>query len=143
MDGKEYFIVFNKKDLLTDPLQAKIALNKYPNSFMVSSFDKEEMVNLRHAIINYFLEKQDHYDLFIPYDQGQFHSVVLSQTNVLNQENHQDGIFYRVRIPQFIFDKLGLSQFITAPKGGPASEAALLKSTASKINNDSKIDDGD
>jgi GTP-binding protein HflX len=121
---KETLIVFNKKDLLNDPIKAKITKRIHPNSYVVSSFNDEDMRNLRSHIINYFLEKQDQYDLFVPYDEGAAHSSVASKTNIIKTSNHEKGIFYRVRVPDFIFNQLGLQDFILKPED---SETILSK----------------
>lgn len=124
VEDKEKLIVFNKKDLLNDPIKAKITKRIHPNSYVVSSFNDEDMKNLRSHIINYFLEKQDQYDLFVPYDEGAAHSSVASKTNIIKTSNHEKGIFYRVRVPDFIFNQLGLQDFILKPE---ESETILSK----------------
>lgn len=124
VEDKEKLIVFNKKDLLNDPIKAKITKRIHPNSYVVSSFNDEDMRNLRSHIINYFLEKQDQYDLFVPYDEGAAHSSVASKTNIIKTSNHEKGIFYRVRVPDFIFNQLGLQDFILKPED---SETILSK----------------
>ncbi len=93
----------------------KIILRKYPNSFLVSSFDPEDMKALRSHIVEYFLKKQAQYDLFIPYEDGAAHSAVLSKANVVSTHNHEKGIFYRIRVPDFIFRNLGVQKYILAP----------------------------
>lgn len=113
---KEKIIVFNKKDLLNDPIKSKIIKRIHPNSFVVSSFNDDDMRNLRKEVINYFLEKQDQYDLFVPYDEGAAHSSVASKTNIIKTSNHEKGIFYRVRVPDFIFNQLGLHEFVLKPE---------------------------
>ncbi|MCF8058728.1 MAG: GTPase HflX [Bacteriovoracaceae bacterium] len=113
---KEKFIVFNKKDLLNDPIKAKIIKRVHPDSYVVSSFSDEDMRSLRSHVINYFLDKQDQYDLFVPYDEGAAHSSVASKTNIMKTSNHEKGIFYRVRVPDFIFNQLGLHQFVLKPE---------------------------
>jgi GTP-binding protein HflX len=113
---KEKFIVFNKKDLLNDPIKAKIIKRVHSNSYVVSSFNDEEMRDLRSRIINYFLDKQNQYDLFVPYDEGAAHSSVASKTNIIKSSNYQKGIFYRVRVPDFIFNQLGLHDFVLKPE---------------------------
>lgn len=115
VQDKEQLIVFNKKDLLNDPVRARIIMRNYPNSFLVSSYDEDDMKSLREHIINFFLSKQDHYDLFIPYENGEAHSRVRSNANILNTQSHEQGIFYRIRIPDFIFQQLGLNKFILGP----------------------------
>lgn len=116
VDQKETIIVFNKKDLQQDELLKKIALRKYPDSFLVSSFDPNDMENLRVFIIDFFLRKQTPYDLFVPYEDGSSHSLINSKTNVRNTSHHEKGIFYRVIVPDFIFGGLGLQKYILAPE---------------------------
>jgi GTP-binding protein HflX len=115
IEEKEQIIVFNKKDLLNDPVRARIIMRNYPNSFLVSSYDAQDMKNLRDYVINFFLLKQDHYDLFVPYEAGEAHSRIRANANVMNSISHEQGIFYRIRIPDFIFQQLGLNEFILAP----------------------------
>lgn len=113
---KQKMIIFNKKDLLKDEIQKKIILRTYPHSHIVSSFDPDDMKNLRNIVINYFLEKQNVYDLFVPYTDGSAHSVIPGKSNIISQHSHETGIFYRIRIPQFIFNNLGIHQYILAPE---------------------------
>lgn len=115
VENKERIIVFNKKDQLDDDLLKKIILRKYPNSFLVSSYDPNDMLALRAHIIEYFLSKQQHYDLFIPYEDGSAHSAIISKTNIVKTSNHEKGIFYRIRVPDFIFGNLGVQKYILAP----------------------------
>ncbi len=112
----ERIIVFNKKDLLNDPIKAKIIKRVHPNSYVVSSYDQKDMNMLRTEVINYFLEKQEKYDLFIPYEAGSAHAAVASKTNIIKTSNHETGIFYRVRVPDFIFNQLGLHDFVLKPE---------------------------
>ncbi len=111
VSDKETLIIFNKIDKLDDPLKAKIIKRTYPNSFLISSFNKEQIDDLRSHVINYFLDKQEKYDLFIPYDAGAAHSLVVSKTNIMKTANLERGIFYRIRVPDFIFQPLDLNQY--------------------------------
>ncbi len=115
VSDKEQLIVFNKRDLLNDPIKEKIIKRSHANSFVVSSFNAEDVKALRSHVINWFLEKQNKYDLFVPYEDGETHSIVAGKTNILSSHNHEKGIFYRVRVPAFIFDSLRLNSFILAP----------------------------
>jgi len=112
---KEQLIVFNKSDLLQDQIKKMLIKRKYPNSFIVSSYNTDDMKSLRTHIIDYFLQKQDHYDLFIPYEDGAAHSAIRSKTNITNTSTHEKGIFYRIRVPDFIFGSLGLHKYILGP----------------------------
>ena len=112
---KEQIVVFTKKDKIQDPFLPKIVMRNLKASFLVSTFDDEDITNLREYIVNYFLEKQDHYDLFIPYQEGDAHSKIRGKANIIKTTNHEKGIFYRIRIPGFIFSQLGLKDFVLAP----------------------------
>lgn len=116
IDDKPKILIFNKKDLLANPANAKVKTRKYESSFIVSSYNEEDMKNLREYIINYFLSKQDYYDLFIPYERGDLHATLASQTNILNRASHDKGIFYRVRVPSTLFSRLGVKDYILSPE---------------------------
>jgi len=114
---KEKIIIFNKKDKLKNSFEDKIAKRTHVNSFVVSSFDKEDMDNLRDWIINYFLEKQESYDLFVPYELGNIHSLVNSQTNIRVNKPHDHGIYYKVKSPKFLFEQLHeLKDYLLSPE---------------------------
>jgi len=116
IEEKDQIVVFTKKDKIADPFLPKIVMRNFKASFLVSTLDDSDMLDLREYIINYFLDKQAHFDLFIPYEQGTAHSKVIANANIINTENHENGIFYRIRIPDFIFNQLGLQEFILAPQ---------------------------
>lgn len=115
IEDKEKLIVFNKSDILDDKMKSQIIKRSYPSSFVISSFNQDDIKNLRSHIVNYFLEKQNKHDLFIPYDAGLAHSLVVSKTNVLKQATFEKGIFYRICAPDFIFDPLALKNYIIGP----------------------------
>ncbi|MBT4790588.1 MAG: hypothetical protein HON90_03375, partial [Halobacteriovoraceae bacterium] len=108
-------IVFTKKDLITDPFLPKIVMRNLKASFLVSALNDDDIFNLRNYVIEYFLSKQEHFDLFIPYEDGLAQSNVLSNANIINTHHHEKGTYFRIRIPSFIFNKLGLSSYILAP----------------------------
>ncbi len=115
LDDKKKIIVFNKRDLNNDMLREKIALKNYPDSFVVSSLYENDIKHLREFIIEYFLSQQSTYELFIPYGDGVGHSVVSSKTNIVHTSHLEEGIFYKVRIPEFIYESLQLFKYQTAP----------------------------
>ncbi len=112
LNDKPTLLVFNKKDLLQDKLKLSIIQKSYPGSFIVSSLDVNDMTALKDHIINYFLSKQEHYDLFVPYQDGNIHSKIVGKTNIISTQNHEKGIFYRIKVPDFIFNSLGLCSYI-------------------------------
>lgn len=115
IEDKEKLIVFNKADILDDKMKSQIIKRSYPSSFVISSFNADDIKNLRTHIVNYFLDKQNKYDLFIPYDEGLAHSLIVSKTNVLKSATFEKGIFYRICAPDFIFDPLALKNYIIGP----------------------------
>ena len=116
IEEKDQIIVFTKKDKIESPFLPKIAMRNFKASFLVNSLDKDDVENLREYVINYFLSKQDVYDLFIPYDDGNAHSKLLSQANIVKQHYHENGTFYRARIPDFLFNQLALNDYLLSPK---------------------------
>jgi len=115
LKDKERMIVFNKKDLVESVHTLKIIQRSYPGCFVVSSLNEEDIANLRSHIIKYFLSKQDVFDLFIPYDQGSAMAKIAKNANIETTFHHERGIFYRIRIPKFIFDELSLHSYLLAP----------------------------
>lgn len=111
IEEKETVIVFNKLDQVDDPFLPKLLKNKYPNSFYVSSLNKQNMEELREDIIEIILRKLAHYDLFVPYQDGEVHSKILNNTNIVKTTNHDQGIFYRIRTPEFVFNRLNIGKF--------------------------------
>jgi GTP-binding protein HflX len=112
---KKTIYVFNKKDLVADLKQKSIYLHKYNPKFVVSSFNAEDMDSLRQSIIDHFLAQQTPLDIFVPYEDGQTHSIVMGKTNVLITRNHETGIYYRIRVPEFILNSLDLKRFQIGP----------------------------
>ena len=111
---KERIVVFNKKDLLKDPFTHKIIKRTHQNSFVISSFDKEDVKNLRKHIIDYFLADQETIDLFVPYEDGESHSIIAAKMNLIKSIHHEKGIYYRIKAPDFIFKPTPLNKYILA-----------------------------
>lgn len=129
VSDRETLIVFNKKDLLADPIKAKIIKRLHPNSFVVSSFNEIDMKKLREHIVNFFLEKQEKYDVFIPYTEGAVHASIAAKTNVIKTSHHEKGTYYKVRVPDFIFNKLGLKKYLLSPEEIISYSNKSLKNT--------------
>ena len=115
INEKEKLIVFNKIDLVEDQIKLKIIKRTHENSFLVSAYNENDMQSLKNSIIDKILEKLDHFDVFIPYEQGHLHSQILKQTNILKTTNHDNGIFYRIRTPEFVFNQLGVNKYLLGP----------------------------
>ncbi len=116
LKDRDRIIIFTKKDLLKDEMRAKIITRSYPNSFLISAFDAEAIEKLREHIVNYFLDQQQSYELFVPYVNGETHAKVLANTNVNKTTHYDNGTFYKVRVPEFLFEGLNLHPFVLGPK---------------------------
>ncbi len=113
IEEKKQIMVFTKKDKVLDQFLPKLQMRKYEASFFVSTYNEEDMKELKAFVIDYFLKKQEVHELFIPYDRGEAHSLVSSQTNIIKISHHETGIFYAIKVPTFIFERLNLSQYKT------------------------------
>ena len=113
---KDQIVVFTHKDKIKDPFFPKIAMRNLQASFLMDSLNPEDLLSLREYVINYFLSKQELYDIFVPYANGDVHSKVMANTNIVKTENHESGIYYKIRVPSFIFNKLALKDYILAPE---------------------------
>lgn len=113
---KDQIVVFTHRDELKNDFLPKIAMRNLKASFSVDSHNMDDIQNLREYIIEYFLAEQQVSDLFIPYTDGAAHSIVMGNANVIATKNHDSGIYYRIRIPDFIFNQLKLKQFVLAPE---------------------------
>ncbi len=116
LNNKEKIFVFNKKDKVENLLKVKVKTHKYKNSFIVSSYDKQDVKDLREYIIDFFLSKQDLFDLFVPYELGDIHSKIQKFTNILSTKNYEKGIYYRVRTPDTLFQRLDITNFLLSPQ---------------------------
>ena len=115
LQNKKHMFVFTKKDKLNNPFIASIKIRPYPHSYVVSSFQAEDMLKLRQIIVDELLKDQNFYDLLIPYEDGLAHAKIKKNTNILKIGNHEKGIFYRVKTFEHIFFKLSLKEYVLAP----------------------------
>ena len=58
---------------------------------------------------------------------SQVHSKIVSKTNLISTSNHEKGVFYRIRIPHFIFDSLNIHKYILAPND-PIFDEIMIES---------------
>ncbi len=108
---KAKFYIFNKRDQIQNDLLLKVQLRKYPHYVLVSTLDDQDMKELRTKILEYFLSRQNHYDFFIPFEDGLSHSQIKKLTNVVTTSVHEKGLFYRVRTPEYIYQRLGFQHY--------------------------------
>lgn len=116
---REKMLVMNKSDLLETKFEATVKARSYQDSFVVSTYDDQQMKDLREKMIQFFLDKQLAYDLFVEYKLGEVHAMIKAQTNVVITHHFEKGIHYRVKLPQFLFDSLPLKKYCLKPEDWP------------------------
>jgi GTP-binding protein HflX len=57
-----------------------------------------------------------HMTYLSPYEEGAAHARLMGNANIINSVNHEKGIFYRIRIPDFIFNQLNFNKYILNPE---------------------------
>jgi GTP-binding protein HflX len=124
LQDKEKIYVFTKKDLVKNELLLKVLVSSYNPHFIVSTYDTNDMTNLRQFIIDQLLSKLERYDLFIPYTEGSLHSLLQAKTNIIHTANHQDGIYYQIRIAPYLIQKLNLTSFLLPPNDSLVYESS-------------------
>lgn len=112
---KEKMIVFNKSDLLKGPFEGGLKSRNYQDSFVVSTLNDQHMKDLRKSMIDFFLDKQQAYDLFVDYSLGNIHAKIKGQTNIIKTHHYEKGIHYHIKVPQFLFASLGLNKYCLKP----------------------------
>lgn len=116
---KEKMLVFNKSDLLKNNFEGNIKARSYQDSFVVSTLDDAQMKDLREKMINFFIDKQATFDLFVEYELGEIHAKIKAQTNIVKSHHFEKGIHYHVKLPQFLFDSLDLKKYCLKPEDWP------------------------
>ena len=89
-------IVFNKKDRMNENPRAHDVLKKYPEHLLVSSFEAQDIETTKNYLLSAFSKMQQQMTLFIPYTDGQAHARIQELGNVLESENLEQGIRYKV-----------------------------------------------
>lgn len=111
---KPKFIVFTKKDMLQSPFLPHLSKKLYQESFLLNTKDQQEILNLKQHIVDFFLSTQPIYEIFVPYQDSKAHSTVRANTNIMNEVHHEEGIFYKFKTADFLFEKLNLQRFLTS-----------------------------
>jgi len=88
-------IVFNKMDLIDDPLLPRILKKAYPNSIVVSAQSREDAVRLREHIYHYFENDMVQAKLKVAHSNHEAISLIYNLCLVLdsNYESNDDIIF--------------------------------------------------
>ena len=89
---KEYFIIFNKVDLINDKNLIKMLSVKYPNSIFVSRIKKDNMKLILDKIKSYMNKKYISKKIKIPYNKTYILNTIYNQFNILKRRDNKDSI---------------------------------------------------
>jgi len=89
---KEYFIIFNKVDLINDKNLIKMLSVKYPNSIFVSGIKKDNMKLILDKIKSYMNKKYISKKIKIPYNKTYILNTIYNQFNILKRRDNKDSI---------------------------------------------------
>lgn len=100
-------LVFNKTDLLEDPLLPKIMKAAYKNSIFVSAHSEADMARLRRHVFRFFEENLVQATLEVSSEDQATLSIIYKACLVLNTDyNEQDKVTFTVRATPAVLAKL-------------------------------------
>jgi GTP-binding protein HflX len=100
-------LVFNKLDLVEDPLLPKILKAAYKNSIFVSAHSEQDMARLRRHVFRFFEENLVQATLEVPSDDQATLSIIYKACLVLSSDyNEQDKVIFTVRATPAVLAKL-------------------------------------
>lgn len=106
---KPRMVVLNKIDLLK-PGQKNLVRLISPGSLRISAYQKEEVLQLREKIMNFFIQHLELWEVLIPYGD-RVSSKIHEIAKILRQRHLEKGTFYRVRIDATWAKKLSLEKY--------------------------------
>ncbi len=100
-------LVFNKIDRIENELLPKIIRKNFPTSALVSSFSKEDMLQLREKILNHFKHEFLCERLFIPINEEKTLSYIHSNCLIIDSDySRLDGIEFEVKASRLVLQRL-------------------------------------
>lgn len=95
-----HLLVLNKRDNLSDSEQAAL-LNEFPEAFMLSTRNEDDLLKLRAKILSYFESDMVDVDFFIPYTAQQgFIGDVRDKARVLSESHDEKGSTLKIRVKE-------------------------------------------
>ena len=96
VNNKEYFIIFNKIDLISDEKLIKNLKSLYPNSLFISAYQN---INTNH-ILKFIKRKINQQNITktirISYNQGKIINDIYNRCEILDQNDYDDYIEFKV-----------------------------------------------
>jgi GTPase len=100
-------LVFNKLDLVEDPLLPKILKAAYRNSIFVSAHAEDDMVRLRRHVFKYFEENLVQATLEVSSEDQMTLSIIYKACLIIGSDyTDQDKVVFTVRATPAVLAKL-------------------------------------
>ncbi len=96
-DAVPELVAFNKADLAVD---AKVLVDRYPGSVLISATSGEGLDDLRHAVGDRLRALAQVVELVVPYERGDVLAAIHREGEVLMEEHDGEGSRIRVRVDQ-------------------------------------------
>ncbi len=103
IENKPTILVFNKIDNLEESADIAIIQNEYPDAIFIGA--KQGLnINLLLDTFKKFNDHQSSYvQMFVPYSEMQIIGKIYGKAEILERNDHDDGIFLRLKIQKDIF----------------------------------------
>jgi GTPase len=98
-------LLFNKCDRL-GPGEEEALRAKRPESWFTAAHEPERLATLHARIVRWFAERDPEFELFVPWSRSSLMGQVHGGTTVVNETFEDDGVRYRIRASQAVFEKL-------------------------------------
>lgn len=111
LSDKPRITVLNKLDQISDRSGRNRVRLISPGALAISALDVEDVKRLRQAILDYFHQRLELWEVVIPYHESKLESKLHDFGSIEVQRHLEKGTFYRIRIEKSIAKKLELERF--------------------------------
>ena len=95
-NNKEYFIIFNKMDLISDKQIIKKLKLTYPNALFISAYKNININHILESIRNRINKNNIVKTICVSYDKGKILNEIYTQCKILSQKDYDDHIEFQV-----------------------------------------------
>lgn len=111
LEEKDQIQVINKMDQVSNIHIKKIIS---PGAIQISALREEDMVRLRHFILEHFKKRLESWDVVLPYKEARLEALLHAYGSISNKKYLKSGVFYRVYIDSKWANRLGLKKYRTS-----------------------------
>ena len=113
-------LLLNKRDKLS-PEEATTLQKEFPEAFLLSSRDPQDLAVLREKILAFFEKDMSVEDLFIPYNTEKVIGEIRAHFRVLGESYGEGGAVYRIRGKKEDLDRLKARYHLGEQAGFPGA----------------------